>query len=238
MFLALIGRWFGGEAVGIVAFTFKVSEFLMPFRVVSGRLIVPLLAPITDNKNYRMNLIQQKASELEMLITVPLIICGLALYFFFAIPYLGTSWNKTFDVLPWVLIGRLLIVPHAASLSALNIKGFFVQTILITIFGILLETTMLWLLGKNYGLEGIGAATISFWLPFLIINWVAIKRLSFTWNFHSQLWAWAGVFFCLSINFGLGFNVGFIIVILLTWTKIRALINEIISVFFETDRNP
>ena len=72
LFLGLIGRWFGGEVVGIVGFTLRVAEFLTPFRVVAARMIVPVLAPIS-NKTLLMNMGQRKASELEILITVPLV---------------------------------------------------------------------------------------------------------------------------------------------------------------------
>jgi O-antigen/teichoic acid export membrane protein len=232
LFLGLIGRWFGGDVVGIVAFSLRVAEFCTPFRVVAGRMIVPVLAPIAD-KAQLMNIGQRKASELEILITVPLAVCGGALYFLVAIPLLGDAWKDTLIVLPWVLVGKMLVVPHAAAFSALNMKGHFGPTVLITMFGLVLETTVLWFLGRTYGLEGIGAATIVFWIPALMIHWVAIKQLSFAWNFYAQLWAWAGVSACLSMRFGLFFAVGFVSILLMTWREIRDVVREVIGTLFK-----
>lgn len=230
LFLGLVGRWFGGEVVGIVGFTLRVAEFLTPFRVVAARMIVPVLAPFSD-KTLLMNMGQRKASELEILITVPLVLCGAALYFIVAIPLLGVAWKDTLIVLPWVLVGRMLVVPHAAAFSALNMKGHFGPTISITMLGVVLEATMLWLLGSAYGFEGIGAATIAFWLPALIIHWVAVKKLSFAWNRSAQLWAWAGVAACLSLRFGPVFIFGAMSILLMTWREIRDVISEVIRTF-------
>jgi teichuronic acid exporter len=233
IFLAFIGRWFGGDAVGIVGFTLKVSEFITPLRVVAGRLIIPLLATISERNNQLLNRVQQKTAELEILTTLPIVICGAALYIFVAIPNLDNSWRSSLEILPWVLISRILIVPHASAFSIINLKGYFGVTISITVFGIFLESAMLWILGNKYGFEGIGAATISFWIPFLIIHWIAIKRFSLSWNPYAQLWAWAGVFFLLSNYYGLILNIGFAIIILITWKKMRERISEVVQVFIK-----
>lgn len=230
IFLAFIGRWFGGDTVGIVGFTLKVSEFITPLRLVAGRLIIPLLATVSEGNNQQLNAVQQKTAELEILITLPIVICGAALYFFIAIPNLDNSWRSSLDILPWVLISRILIVPHASAYSVLNLKGYFGVTILITLIGIFLETATLWILGKKYGFEGIGAATLSYWIPILIIHWIAIKRFSLSWNPYAQSWAWAGVFFLLSAYYDLSLIIGFTIIILITWNKIKERITEVIGV--------
>ena len=230
LFLGLIGRWFGGDVVGIVGFTLRVAEFLTPFRAVAGRMIVPVLAPISDQAQL-MNIGQRKASELEILITVPWVVCGAALYFVVAIPLLGVAWKDTLIVLPWVLVGRILTVPHAAAFSSLNMKGLFGQTISIMVLGLVLELALVWLLGIDYGFEGIGAATIAFWFPALVIHWVAIKKFSFAWNRCAQLWAWAGVAACLSLRFSPFLIVFTVIIILLTWREIRDVFREVIRAF-------
>ena len=230
LILVLIGRWFGGDAVGIVGFTLRVAEFLTPFRVVAARMIVPVMAPISDQAQL-MNIGQRKASELEILISVPWAVCGAAIYFIVAVHLLGVAWKDTLIVLPWVLVGRMLVVPHAAAFSSLNMKGYFGPTISIMLLGLILETTMLWLLGSTYGLEGIGAATIAFWLPALTIHWVASNKLAFTWNRSSQLWAWAGVAACLSLRFGPVLFVLTVFIFLMTWREVRYVLREIISTF-------
>jgi O-antigen/teichoic acid export membrane protein len=230
LFLGLIGRWFGGDAVGIVGFTLRVAEFLTPFRVVAARMIVPVLAPIAD-KSTLMDIGQRKASELEILITVPLAVCGAVMYVFIAVPLLGIVWKDSLIVLPWILASRMLVVPHGAAISVLSMKGLFGPTILITIIGIILESFMLWLLGNTFGFEGIGGATLAFWLPALILHYVAIKQFSFTWNRCAQLWAWAGVFACLSLRLGLGLAVCALILFLMTWREVRRVACEVIVTF-------
>jgi O-antigen/teichoic acid export membrane protein len=110
-------------------------------------------------------------------------------------------------------------------------KGHFGPTISIMMFGLVIETTMLWLLGSAYGFEGIGAATIAFWPPALIIHWVAIKKLSFEWNRCAQLWAWAGVATCLSLRFGPIFIVGALSIFIITWREVRDVVCEVIRTF-------
>jgi hypothetical protein len=58
-------------------------------------------------------------------------------------------------------------------------------------------------------------------------HWFAVKKLSFSWNRHAQLWSWAGVCACLSFIFGPVFIIGTLIILIITWRQIRNLINEI-----------
>ena len=226
LFLGLIGRWHGVDAVGIVAFSIRVAEFITPLRVVAARMIVPILAPFSD-KTQVMNTGQRKAAEVEILISVPLVICGGFLYFVVVLPLIGFSWKDTLIVLPWILIGKILVIPHSAAISAINMKGHFVPTIAITMLGLIIEAITLSVLGDAYGLEGIGASTIIFWLVALMAHWFAVKKLSFSWNRHAQLWSWAGVCACLSFIFGPVFIIGILIILIITWREIRNLINEI-----------
>jgi O-antigen/teichoic acid export membrane protein len=232
LFLGLIGRWYGVDAVGIVAFTMRVAEFITPLRFVAARMIVPVLAPISD-KTHLMNTGQRKASELEILITIPLIICGGFFYIFIVLPLIGFSWKDTLMVLPWILISKLLIIPHSAAISVINMKGYFGPSIIITVFGLLLEALTLRILGDAYGLEGIGASTIIIWLVVLLAHWFAVKQFSFSWNLNAQLWAWAGVCICLSFLIGLIFMVGIFMILLITWRDIIKLMNEVYSEYFK-----
>lgn len=228
--LSVIGQWFGKDAVGVMGLAFRVAEFITPFRAVVARITVPVLAPVSDTTTL-MNVAQQKASEMEILVTIPIAICGLALYSATAISFLGVSWNGSLIVLPWVLAAKILVVPHAASFSVLNVKGHFGAAIAITVLGLSFAILMIRILGSAFGLEGAAAASLAFWLPSLMLHWVARERLGFEWNYYAQLWAWAGVAACLSLRFGLVFLVIFLLILLLTWREIRAVANEVIRAF-------
>jgi hypothetical protein len=99
------------------------------------------------------------------------------------------------------------------------------------IAGLVLEATMLCLFGNAYGFEGIGVATIAFWLPAMLIHSVAIKKLSFAWNRCAQLWTWAGVAACLSLRFGPVLFLVAMLIFLMTWREVRNIGREVISTF-------
>jgi len=224
--LSVVGQWFGKEAVGIMGLAFRVAEFITPLRAVASRIIVPVLAPVSGTKRL-MNVAQQKVSAIEILATIPLAVCGLALYSVSMDFLLGESWVDSLIVLPWILAGKILAVPHAAAFSALNLKGHFRATITITALGLVFAISMIWALGNTYGLEGAAAASLAFWLPSLMLHWVARQRLGFVWNHYAQLWAWAGVAACLSLRFGPALMVFSLLSILFTWREIASVSGEV-----------
>lgn len=228
--LSVIGQWFGKDAVGVMGLAFRVVEFITPFRAVVSRIIVPVLAPVSDTTTL-MNVAQRKISEMEMLVTIPIAMCGLGLYSVWAPSLLGASWKDSLIVLPWVLAGRILVVPHAAAFSALNVKGHFRGTIAITALGLVSAILMIWVLGNAFGLEGAAAATLAFWLPSVMLHWLARARLGFAWNYYAQLWAWGGVSACLSLRFGPVFIVIFLLILFLTWREIRAVVRDVVGAF-------
>lgn len=226
--LSVIGQWFGKDAVGIIGLAFRVVEFIMPLRAVASRIIVPVLAPVSGTRRL-MNVAQQKVSEIEILATIPLAICGLVLYSASVDSLLGESWKDSLIVLPWILASKILVVPHAAAFSVLNVRGHFRITIAITALGLIFAILMIWLLGNAFGLEGTAVASLVFWLPSLMLHWVSRERLGFVWNYYAQLWAWAGVAACLSLRFGPIFIIISLFVFLLTWREVRSVAREVIG---------
>jgi hypothetical protein len=80
-------------------------------------------------------------------------------------------------------------------------------------------------------LEGAAAALLAFWLPSLMLHWLAREQLGFAWNYYAQLWAWGGVSACLSLRLGPAFLAIFLLILFLTWREIRTVVRDVVEAF-------
>ena len=118
----LVGRFAGSEAVAFVALAIRIAEGLGFVRVVAGRLAIAGLSRLQhDRKSFQSAL--SRALELQVLTLGPLL-CAFAMLAPFILPrMLGTRWQPSLEVYPFVAAGVLVNSVFNLQASALFVLG-------------------------------------------------------------------------------------------------------------------
>lgn len=200
--LSVVGRILGQDAVGYMGLTLRAVGLAAPFRTAVSRVILPAIAPVAHMPDTLKERIKATV-EMELLLSIPVIVFAVAIYPFSMRLMLGPSWQPTATLFPWVAAGFLLASAHAASLSALHVRGFFAESIASTIIGYVALALALVVFGGFMGLEGCAVATVVVWPASWANEWFSKRRLGTRWSTNGVVWAMGGACACLSWRFGL-----------------------------------
>lgn len=201
VFLSVIGRVLGQEAVGYMGLTLGVVGLIAPFRAAAARVIIPTLSPIAHITD-ALRKVVNAAVETELLLSAPVTILATAVYAPSVKLLLGSTWQPTISLFPWVAAGALLASAHAASLSALHIRGFFRESIFSTCIGLAALVGAIAGLGRYGGMEGCAAAAVVIWPASWVNEWFSNRRLGTHWSKNGVAWAIGGAGVCLAWRLG------------------------------------
>lgn len=199
--LAVIGRVVGQEAVGLMGLTQRAIGIISPFRAAAARIVLPALSPISRRSAILQKGIESVA-ETELIFSVPITVLAVSLYIPCVPLLLGTAWQPTTVLLPWIAAGSLLTSAHAAALNSLHIRGFFKESAIATCIGDGALVLALFILGTGFGAEGCAAALIVVWPFSWLQEWFARKRLGVSWVPNAVAWAVGGAAACLAWRVG------------------------------------
>lgn len=198
--LSVVGRVLGQEAVGHMGLTLRAVGLIAPFRAAVARVILPALAPIAHIPETLRKSVHAVV-ETELLLSVPVTVVAVAIYPLVG-HLLGPSWQPTVLLFQWVAAGSLLSSVHAASLSSLHVRGYFIESITSTCIGILALVVALHVLASFSGNEGGAMALTIVWPTCWFQEWLAHRRVGTTWSRNGVAWAVAGASACLVWRFG------------------------------------
>jgi O-antigen/teichoic acid export membrane protein len=229
--LSIVGRLMGQEAVGYMGLTLRAVGLAAPFRAAVSRVILPAIAPIAhipETLKERIN----ATVEMELLLSIPVIVFAVAIYPFAVRLMLGPSWQPTATLFPWVAAGSLLAAAHATSLNVLNARGFFAESIASTIIGFIALALSLAILGRSMGIEGCAIATMVVWPASWTNEWFSHRRLGTRWSTNGVLWAVGGASTCLAWRFGPWVLLLPVAICIATYTPIRSRTKVVVDAFF------
>jgi O-antigen/teichoic acid export membrane protein len=199
--LSVVGRVVGQEAVGYMGLAVRAVGLIAPFRAAAARVVLPALAPIANVPAVLRRAVDSVV-ETELILSVPVTVCAVALYAPCINLLLSPSWQPTASLFPWIAAGSLLVSAHATSLSALHIRGLFAESIISTCIGLLALAVALAVMGTSGGVEGCAAATVIVWPTFWLQEWFASRRLGTRWSANGVAWAFGGAGACLAWSLG------------------------------------
>jgi O-antigen/teichoic acid export membrane protein len=229
--LAIVGRLMGQDAVGYMGLTLRAIGLAAPFRAAVSRVILPAIAPIAHISDTLKERIKATV-EMELLLSIPVIVFAVAIYPFFIRLMLGPSWQPTATLFPWVAAGFLLASAHAASMSALHVRGFFAESIASTIIGYVALAVALVVFGSFMGLEGCAVATVAVWPASWANEWFSKRRLGTRWSMNGVVWAVGGAGACLAWRCGPWMLIIPAIICVATHAAIQSRTKVIINAFF------
>lgn len=199
--LSVVGRVMGQEAVGYMGLTLRAVGLIAPFRAAAARVVLPALAPIAHiPETLRKGV--YAVVETELILSVPITVLAVSIYSPSISLLLGSAWKPTTTLFPWVAAGSLLAAAHAASLSALHIRGFFIESIVSSCICLLSLAAVIAMLGSAAGVEGCAIATVAIWPLFWLQEWFANRRLGTRWSTNGVVWAVGGASACLAWRCG------------------------------------
>lgn len=91
VFLSIVGRVLGPEAVGYFGLTLRAAGLIAPFRAAAGRVGLPALVPIAHLPDSLRNAVRSVV-ETELLFSVPITILAVGIYSFSVKHLLGAQW--------------------------------------------------------------------------------------------------------------------------------------------------
>lgn len=200
-FLSLTGKFVGPEAVGIVGFSLRAVTLAGPIRAAAARVVLPSLATIVNSPRVLKRAVKS-AAETEVLITVPLLGVAIPALNFVVNNFSREGWQTASGLFPAIAAGALLNAPHAATLTALYVKGRFREPILASLSHIVILTLTLLVLGAPMGVEACGIAAVLVWPAAWIAEWGGRRELATDWSRESVAWALAGAASCLAWIYG------------------------------------
>lgn len=201
--LSIMGRVAGPEAVGYMGLTLRAVGLIEPFRAAASRVTLPALAPIAHLPAALRRGVTA-AVETELFLNIPVTVVAVLLFPTAVRLLLGPAWQPAATLFPWVAASSLLLSAHAASLSALHIRGFFAESIAAAVVGCFALAGALIVMGGLGGAEGCAAATVVAWPAAWLHEWFATRRMGTRWSRPGVAWALSGAAACLIWRLGPG----------------------------------
>ena len=219
VFLTLVGRMLGSEAVGFLGLAIKAAGLASPVRAAAARLMLPTLAPIVHTPEaLRRGL--KVLVETEVLLSVPVVVSAIIVYSLGVEFLLGPAWQPTVALLPWVVAASLLMSPHAPALSVLNMSSHFRESYSASALSLMALAVTVILLEGAYGVEGCAAALLIGWPASWLQEWFAREHMGTSNPTIGMLWAIGGAGICLAMRLGPWMLILPVIVVAVTYSDI------------------
>jgi lipopolysaccharide exporter len=220
VFLSIVGRVLGPEAVGYFGLTLRAAGLIAPFRAAAGRVGLPALVPIAHLPDSLRNAVRSVV-ETELLFSVPITILAVGIYSFSVKHLLGAQWMATVELFPGIAAGALLASAHATSLNVIHIRGYFMASIISSCVGIISLTLAVFILSHLGGINACSLAAIFAWPALWVQEWFARKKTGIQWSRNGVAWAIGGTAACLAFEFGVYLALVSLVMVVVTATSIR-----------------
>ncbi len=174
LILSLTSRYLGAEAVGIIALTARLVEYISFPKSITWRISIPVLARLQKDKKTLLQAIEEGAF-FQTFFTGLLLLCS----GFFAplvVPKLfGNNWSEVPLIFPFVALGTLANATFALHSSALYVLRLnkHVATFHLIHVGILGLSLFFWL--PKQGLLGYGLAELTALSSYAVIHSLLVR---------------------------------------------------------------
>lgn len=229
-FLSLTGKFIGTDATGILALSLRAVTLAAPVRAAAARVVLPSLAPIVNSPRILKRAIRI-AVETEVLLSVPILALAVVALNFIVVHFSRNGWALTATLFPAIAAGAILSAAHAATLTALYVKGRFVEPVLSSLAHIAILTVVLAGCGSNFGIDACGIAAVLVWPAAWIVEWGGRRVLGTEWSRDGVIWALAGAASLLAWLYGTGLVVISFAIFVLTRRAIILRAGKIVSAF-------
>lgn len=179
--LSLINRYLGTEAVGVVALTMRLVEYVSFPKSLIWRISLPALGRLQKDKKALLQAVEEGAFVQTLLTGILLLSSG------FLMPWLvpkafGNSWSEILRVFPFIALGTLANATFALHSSALYVLRLNKHVALFHLahISILALSLFFWL--PKLGLLGYGLAELTTLSSYIVIHYLLVRfvdRMSF-----------------------------------------------------------